>query len=201
MDNSNLIIKIILLSIILYGIIDNLEYDNKILLIVFIFIYLIYNNQDLFLSKISLTENKDINNIVSKELQIILIELDNYKNYNVDSFNKLLRNTLSFNKIYNDILNGHPLSNQLVQNAELLQRKNLNHISEIILNIPSKEFTHINHSLNKIFNRYNTYTKKCLKKIAKINNDNWNSNTNINTSPCYLDNPKAFNNYNKNTLF
>ena len=36
MDNSNLIIKIILLSIILYGIIDQFEYNNKIVIIFFI---------------------------------------------------------------------------------------------------------------------------------------------------------------------
>lgn len=201
MDNSNLVIKIILLSIILYGFIDNLEYDNKILVIVFISIYIIYNNQDLFLSKISLTNNKDINNIFSKELQTILIKLEDYKNYNLDSFQKLLRNTISFNNIYNDILNGHPLSNQLLENAESLQKQNLNYISDIIFNIPSKEHTHVNITMNRLLNRYKNYTDKCLKKIEKINNDNWDSNTNINTSPYYRDNPKGYNIYNKNTLF
>lgn len=187
MDN-NILIKYILISLILYGIFSSLENSNKMIILVFILLFFIYYNQGLLLRQI----NFDKVEINDYEFNPIFIKLKEYKDYNKNSYNLIIKNTEEFLNIYK-LFSKNEYTSEHITSADDLKNNILYTLDSILINIPTKEHIDLEHKFVNIKNNFKFLLNKYMKKIVKINNSNWKKNTNNMKKPFFINHPKPFN--------
>ena len=201
MNNSNLAIKYIILSIIIFGIIDNLKGDNKILVLYLGLSYFFFINKDYILKNFihnNISNNSEIF-INNEYLNLFFDEIIEFKEFNKSSYNLALKNTQKLISIYNEFFENY--NNQLIENAENLKNIILNNLSEILINIPTNKPKSFENYLSLKINKFKKISNNLLRNMEKFNNNQWINNTNNSNSPYYLDNQKPYNYFNKHQLF
>ena len=194
MDNTNLAIKYILLSIILIGMVTNLDNKNRLIILYIICAYLFYINRDkLLTTNITTITNHKINEINFKNIQTIFQNILHLKEYNPTSFDECINNMIEFINIYNTIKLNASNTYQLLINAENLRDSTLTNLISINNNIPTKNNIKIENEFKQNCNKLKIITDKYLEELEDINNQKWLTNTNIYTSPYSIKDPKGYN--------
>ena len=188
MDN-NILIKYILVSIILYGILSSIDTQNRNIIFIFMLINFIFYNKEFVLRKINLNQDIEINNY---DFNPIFLKLKDYKNFNINSYNLIVKNLEKFLKIYDSVNDNKYISEDIV-NAYDLKNNIISTLEQLLINIPTKENIDIEHNFYDIKNDLKLLLSKYVKKIVKINNKNWKKNTNNIQKPIFINHPKPFN--------
>ena len=197
MDNSNLAIKYILLSIIIFGIIDNLKNDNKLLFLFLISSYFFYTNRD-FILKNYIHKNTDIF-INNEYLNNFFEGIVDFKKFNEPSYISALKNTQKFITIYNEFFENDNI--QLLENSENFINIVLNNLSEILINIPTDKPKSFENYLSYKINKFKKKTQYLLRRMENFNNNKWSNNSNNSNSPYNITEEKPYNYFNKHQLF